>query len=404
MRLYFWLLHLVAFFGHKKARMMVKGQKNVFGELKEWRSTVPACEVVWFHAASVGEFEQARPIIEKLYSQRTDVRILLTFYSPSGYEMRKNYPNAHKVTYLPFATQKNAKKFLEIVKPSMAVFIKYEFWPAYLKALHKNHIPTYIIAATFRPKQLFFQPWGKGYRNLLKCFTCLYVQSKESLQLLQQYGINHVEVAGDTRFDRVQQIADQAQPIPVIEDFVQKNNGKKVIVAGSTWAEDEMLLDRFLQQHEDVVLILVPHEVNVEHLREIFQTFHGRFVRYTEATPANIGMCRVLMIDTLGMLSRIYQYADTAYIGGGFGVGIHNTLEAAVYGTPVIFGPHYHKFREAKGLIQAGAAKSVHDYDTFAQAMTEALEQRQTMGQCAKDYVISELGATEYIFNKLFCK
>jgi 3-deoxy-D-manno-octulosonic-acid transferase len=230
------------------------------------------------------------------------------------------------------------------------------------------------------------------------------VQSKESLQLLQQYGINHVEVAGDTRFDRVQQIADQAQPIPVIEDFVQKNNGKKVIVAGSTWAEDEMLLARFLQQHEDVVLILVPHEVNVEHLREIFQTFHGRFVRYTEATPANIGMCRVLMIDTLGMLSRIYQYADTAYIGGGFGVGIHNTLEAAVYGTPVIFGPHYHKFREAKGLIQAGAAKSVHDYDTFAQAMTEALEQRQTMGQCAKDYVISELGATEYIFNKLFCK
>ena len=229
MNIYFWIVRLAALFGHHKAKLLVHGQKYALREAIEWAEQMANnTRVIWIHVASVGEFEQVRPIIERLRKEQPYRKTLLTFFSPSGYEARKDYPMVDKVLYLPFATVRNAKKWMKTLPLEMAIFVKYEFWPAYLKALHKNHIPTYIIAATFRPKQLFFQPWGKGYRNLLKCFTCLYVQSKESLQLLQQYGINHVEVAGDTRFDRVQQIADQAQPIPVIEDFVQKNNGKKV--------------------------------------------------------------------------------------------------------------------------------------------------------------------------------
>ena len=399
MFIYFWILRLAALLGHKKARLLVDGQGRSLAELQEWVLTIGDDRVAWFHAASVGEFEQARPIIERLRTDHPQTKILLTFFSPSGYEMRKNYPGADKVLYLPFATRRNAKKWLRIVPLELVVFAKYEFWPAYLKALKSNHIPTFMISAIFRPKQLFFQPWGGWYRRLLHCFDHIFVQDEASRALLAKYGVHSASVAGDTRFDRVTEVMSTAKDLPIVEGFAQGE--PRILVAGSTWPVEEEMLARYVAQRGDVRLILVPHEIHAAHLHQIFQYFEGRYVRYTHATPLTLKKCRTLLVDTMGLLSSIYRYGHVAYIGGGFGAGIHNTLEAAVYGMPVIFGPKWQKFREAKGLLHAGAATSVSNYQELAAALDNAFAMQDSMGQKADAYVKSELGATEKIYNHL---
>lgn len=402
MFIYFWILRLAAFLGHRKAKKLVQGQGKALALLQEWRASMLDIPVVWIHVASVGEFEQVRPIIERLRRESSSRHILLTFFSPSGYEMRKDYAGVDKVLYLPFATKRNAKRWLSILRPEMAVFVKYEFWPAYLKALRKNAIPTYLISAIFRPTQLFFWPCGVGYRQLLHCFTHIFVQDTASLMLLNKYGVKAVSVAGDTRFDRVTEVCNAAQELPVVAHFAV--NKPRVLVAGSTWPKEEQMLARYVSEREDIQLVLVPHELHEDHLQQLFQFFEGRYVRYTEATPMSVSMCSVLLVDTMGMLSSIYRYGGVAYIGGGFGAGIHNTLEAAVYGMPVVFGPKWKKFREARGLQEAGAAISVKNYRELAAALDAAFEQQATMGQRAAQYVQSECGATEMIYRELFSK
>lgn len=363
---------------------------------------------IWIHAASVGEFEQARPLIEKLKMENGQWKIVVTFFSPSGYEARKNYELADGVFYLPFPTRRNARKFLDALQPSMAIFVKYEFWPAYLRELKKREIPTYSICAIFRPTQRFFHWYGYSALRLLHCFTHIYVQDGASRHLLAEHGVHHSSVAGDTRFDRMQAVKaglnlNDPRLVPV-QEFVE--GAERVIVAGSTWPKDEELLAKY----PNAKLILVPHEIDKEHLHYIFQLFQGRLVKYSdvsgqlsdESRRNILQSARVLVIDKVGLLSSIYTFGHTAYIGGGFGVGIHNTIEAAVYGLPVIFGPNYTHFREAIGLIEAGAARSIKNYSELEAALNTALERHEAIGAKAAEYVTSELGATEKIYKAIF--
>ena len=418
MYIYFLFIRLAALFGHKKAKLLVEGQKQM-ANIQMPKSAI------WIHTASVGEFEQARPLIEKLRALQPQQKIVVTFFSPSGYEARKNFRDVNGIYYLPFATRRNARRFLDALQPRMAIFVKYEFWPAYLRELKKRSIPTYSISAIFRPKQLFFWPWGKLHLQLLKCFTHIYVQDEDSLDLLAKYGITQATVAGDTRFDRVHTVMENGlnttdERLNLVEQFV--NGSDRVIVAGSTWPKDEELLAKYIRQLSkfdlsnnrvpaglrtinyqlSTKLILVPHELDEEHLHTIFQLFQGRFVRLSEATPVTMLHASVLVVDTMGILSRIYRYGQVAYIGGGFGVGIHNTIEAAVYGMPVIFGPNYRHFREAKGLINAGAARSISNYAELAAALDTALDNHASIGAKAAAYITSELGATEKIYINIF--
>jgi len=418
--IYFLILRLAALFGHRKARQLVSGQAATLRLLKE-RSDLQGA--IWFHAASVGEFEQARPIIERLRehrAQNTEHRpIVVTFFSPSGYEARKKYEQADGIYYLPFATRHNAKRFIEMLQPKMAIFVKYEFWPAYIRALKQRNIPTYSICSIFRPKQYFFRWWGKSQLKVLRSFTHLYVQDEESRQLLAAHGVTNATVCGDTRFDRMMEVrrqtaalkehrAQTAERLEPIRLFVE--GCERVIVAGSTWPKDEVLLAQYMNTDQVPKLILVPHEIDEEHLHFIFNLFKGRFVKYSDVS----GQCsdisiqnilrhaNVLVIDTMGLLSSIYPFGQVAYIGGGFGVGIHNTIEAAAYGMPVIFGPNYDHFREAKGLIDAGAARSIKKYSELEAALDTALENHELIGQKAAEYVQSELGATDKIYKAIF--
>ena len=403
---YFLIVRIAAFFGHTKARALVRGQRATLD--KEHIAQMQSLQgCVWIHAASVGEFEQARPLIEQLREEQPHRRIVLTFFSPSGYEMRKDYDKVDAVLYLPFATRRNAKRFLEALQPQMAIFVKYEFWPAYLKALKKRGIPTYSISAIFRPTQRFFHWYGKAALGLLKCFTHIFVQDEQSLQLLTAHGIQDASVAGDTRFDRVSKIScliaqkrDTDPRLRLIHAFTE--GCPRVIVAGSTWPQDEELLARYIEQYPDTKLILVPHEIDEKHLHYIFNLFLGRFVRYSQTTETSMIHANVMVIDRMGLLSSIYGFGHAAYIGGGFGVGIHNTIEAAVYGLPVLFGPNYHHFREAQGLIDAGAARSINNYSELEAALNTALDQYQEIGAKSAAYVQSELGATQKIYNNIF--
>ena len=403
MHFYFFILKIVAFFGHKRARRLVKGQAQGMRDIRAYLAAHPERTLegcVWFHAASVGEFEQARPIIERLREEQPHRVILLTFFSPSGYEMRKTYDKVDLVTYLPFATRRNAKRFVELVKPSMAVFVKYEFWPAYIRQLSQRKIALYSVASIFREQQYFFRWYGGAERKLLKQFTHLFVQDQASIDLLKRYGITQTSLSGDTRFDRVTSIAGHAKSIPEVQQFVKGQ--QQVIVAGSTWPEDEALLHRYLEEHPEVRLILVPHEIDRAHLHGIFHLWKGRHVLLSEADSKNLQHTRTLVVDRMGLLSSIYQYGHVAYVGGGFGDGIHNTIEAAVYGLPVIFGPNYRHFREAIALIEHGGGRSISNYDQLAAAIDELLSDRHTAGRNAASYVESELGATAKIYGKIF--
>ncbi|MDR3653855.1 MAG: glycosyltransferase N-terminal domain-containing protein [Paludibacter sp.] len=381
---------------NEKARLLRNGQHNAFKLLKE--KVDPNAHYVWFHAASLGEFEQGRPVMEQLKKEQPDIKILLTFFSPSGYEIRKNYTGADIVSYLPLDIPGNAWSFVNLVKPSKAIFIKYEFWPNYLLALKAANVPVYSISAIFRQEQVFFKSYGKWYKNLLATFQHIFVQDKVSLELLEENNIKNASVCGDTRFDRVYDLFSQTKQLPLIEEFVKST--EKVIVAGSTWPKDEELLVRYLKLHPDVKLILVPHEVHYAHISEISKLLDGKFVRYSEANNENVKTTNCLVVDVIGILSSIYRYANVAYIGGGFGVGIHNTLEAAVYGIPVVFGPNYQKFREAKELIAVGGAFSISNY-VVLEAQLDALFKDKEAGKIAGEYVKENTGATQMILNLL---
>lgn len=394
--MYFGGVRLAALF-NRKARMLSCGEKQALDHIA---SRIENGErYIWFHAASVGEFEQGRPIMEKIKQEHPQCKIILTFFSPSGYELRKNYAGADIVSYLPFATKKKVRKFLDLVNPVKAVFIKYEFWPNYLSELKRRHIPTYIIAAIFRRNQIFFKWYGAAYRRCLYTFEHLFVQDEESRKLLAKYKINDVTVCGDPRFDRVCAIAQEAKNLPIIEQFTY---GAPTLIAGSTWPVDEDMLIRYVKENNYACkLVLVPHETDKRHLHHIYQALRGRYVRYTEATPRNVEMANCLVVDTVGILSSIYRYGTVAYIGGGFGVGIHNTLEAAVYGMPVVFGPNYHKFREARQLIECRGGFSVKNYKTLKKTLDEAFEHSKEYGENAKNYVQGNKGATDVIYNRI---
>ncbi|MFA6581647.1 MAG: glycosyltransferase N-terminal domain-containing protein [Paludibacter sp.] len=388
-------IFLASFF-NDKARKLRRGQGETFELLEE--EIERKSHYVWFHAASLGEFEQGRPVMEQLKREQPDTKIILTFFSPSGYEVRKDYKGANIVAYLPLDTAHNARKFVKKVKPSKAIFIKYEFWPNYLLELKKAKVPVYSISAIFRPEQVFFRWYGKWYRDLLGTFKHIFVQDKNSLDLLQKNGIATASVCGDTRFDRVSDLAQQAKSLPLMEEFVK--DGKKIIVAGSTWPKDEELLVQYLKLHPESKLVLVPHEIHQSHIMDISKLLDGKFVRYTDATIENVKTTNCLVVDVIGVLSSIYRYANVAYIGGGFGVGIHNTLEAAVYGVPVVFGTNYKKFREARELIAIGGAFSISNY-VVLEAQFDRLLKDEKAGKIAGEYVRNNTGATELILKEI---
>ena len=405
---YAMIVRLVSPF-HKKAGLMVKGQKQTFDILR--KQIDPQARYIWFHVASLGEFEQGRPLIEKVREQHPEYKILLTFFSPSGYEVRKNYSGADVICYLPFDFYRNAKKFIKLANPEIAIFIKYEFWQNYLNQLRKNNIPTYIVSAIFRPKQIFFKWYGAGYRSVLKSFKWLFVQDQESIDLLNKYKITNVSISGDTRFDRVAEVFEQKKSFDIIEKFLninpKENDSEKdlALVVGSSWPKDEDIFIPYFNNNSAIKLIIAPHEINKEHLQHITSRLERPYAFYSKVTEDEIKDVDCLIIDNFGMLSSIYRYGEIAYIGGGFGSGIHNVLEAAVYGIPVIFGPNHKKFKEASNLIACHGAFSIQNSDSFEQKMNELLSYNEILnnaGKKAGDYVHNNTGATKIILEKIF--
>jgi len=389
-----------ASFFNPKARLWINGRKNISGKIE---NIAKNDSVIWVHAASLGEFEQGRPVMEEIRHRFPQFKILLTFFSPSGYEIRKNYNGADYVFYLPLDTKHNASRFIALIKPAMAIFVKYEFWYHYLDQLHKNQIPVYLISGIFRPGQVFFRWYGKWFRKMPGYFEHLFVQNKESLALLHGISVTNVTLAGDTRFDRVLQIAAATREIPIAARFKGDN---VCVVAGSTWPGDESLLIRYINSCDETVkFIIAPHEIHEEHIRKIIQQCEKSFVRYSEATETSVQDKQVLIVDNIGLLSSLYRYGDVAYIGGGFGKGIHNILEAATFGLPVIFGPNYAKFNEAIELKGLGGAVSVTAMDELQSLLNHWLSDkadRLRAGSVSKQFVHDRAGATSVIVNRIF--
>ena len=396
--IYLYLLCVkVAALFHKKARLMVNGHRNTWRLLR----SMPKGEYYWFHAASLGEFEQGRPLMERLRRQHPEARILLTFFSPSGYEVRKNYDGADFVCYLPFDTPFNARRFVRMVQPKMVFLIKYEFWRNYIACLHHRGVPVYSVSSIFRPDQVFFRWYGRKYARCLRRVTHFFVQNEASRTLLARLGITDVTIVGDTRFDRVIDIREAARPLPLVERFA---GTYRVLVAGSSWAPCEDLIIPYFNTHPNLKLVLAPHVVSADHLAEIERKLERPGVRYSEATPKSVAEADCLIIDCYGLLSSIYRYATVAYVGGGFGVGIHNVPEAAVYGCPVLIGPNNRKFREAQDLLAAGGCIEVTDAATFAAAMDRFLGDRQALaeaGEAAGRYIHSNAGAADAIYAEI---
>lgn len=387
----------------EKAKKMLAGHAETFGYLESRRNSLEGC--VWIHAASLGEFEQGRPLIERIRKDYPNERILLTFFSPSGYEIRKNYNMVDGVCYLPFDTQANAQRFIETVKPRMAVFVKYEFWSNYLHALKAHGVPAYSISSIFRPGQIFFRWWGGFYAKVLRCFDRLYVQNEESKALLAGIGISNVTVAGDTRFDRVTAIQASCKRFDILDEFSAASQ-KPILMMGSSWQPDEDIVVPYFNEHPEMRLVIAPHEFNEARLASLLQKINRPVKRYTKiATASEARDCDCLIIDCFGILSSCYAYAQAAYIGGGFGAGIHNLNEAAVYGIPVIFGPNHYKFKEASDLIACGGGFSIKDSEGFSEVFTRMLTDAEALkasGKRAGDYIKSQLGATEIIYHDLF--
>lgn len=386
---------------NKKVKKMWAGERQAVKVLKE--KVDPEARYIWFHAASLGEFEQGRPLIEHLRETHPEYKILLTFFSPSGYEVRKNYEGADIICYLPLDTIRNARRFLRAVKPVMAFFIKYEFWYNYLHILQHRGVPTYSVSSIFRPDQIFFQWYGRQYGRVLKCFTHFFVQNMESKALLAKLGITDVDVVGDTRFDRVLQIKEASKQLPIVEQFTA--HAQKVFVAGSSWLPDEEIFIKYFDIHKDWKLIIAPHVISDEHLSQIFELLKGRrVVRYTEATEENVKDAEVLIIDCFGLLSSIYHYGTVSYVGGGFGVGIHNVLEAAVWDIPVVFGPNNKHFQEAQGLMLVQGGFEIKDYQSFRDLMMRFETDApflQNAGENAGAFVKSRAGATAKVMENV---
>ena len=392
---------------NKKVRTMWDGEQQTFSILE--RKLEKGARYLWFHAASLGEFEQGRPLMERIREEHPEYKIVLTFFSPSGYEVRKNYEGADIICYLPLDTLRNARRFVEMVRPEKAFFIKYEFWNNYLATLKNAGIPVYSVSSIFREGQAFFRSGASRYARVLTNFAHFFVQNEESKNLLSGIGINCVDVVGDTRFDRVLQIKAAAKHLPIVEAFVGQNGSesscKKVFVAGSSWQPDEEIFIPFFNEHKDWKLIIAPHVIGEDHLKQIIKLLEGRkVVRYTQATEENVREADVLIIDCFGLLSSIYHYGEVSYIGGGFGVGIHNTLEAAVWNIPVIFGPNNKKFREAQGLLQSKGGYEITNASDFAGIMNKFISDEATLaeaGNQAVKYVQSLAGATDKILSKV---
>lgn len=414
---------------NKKIKKMWRGEREAVDLLKE--KVDPTAKYVWFHAASLGEFEQGRPLIEQLRATHPEYKILLTFFSPSGYEVRKNYEGADIVCYLPLDTISNARRFLRAVHPVMAFFIKYEFWYNYLHILRHRGVPVYSVSSIFRPGQVFFKWYGRNYAKVLHCITHFFVQNEVSLQLLKGIGIDEATVVGDTRFDRVLQIKEQSKKLPIVEAFKGINGkgdackddlsedackkdlsengckGCKVFVAGSSWQPDEDIFIRFFNDHPDWKLIIAPHVIGEDHLAYILDKLQMKAVRYTQATEQSAAEARCLIIDCFGLLSTIYRYGEIAYVGGGFGVGIHNVPEAAVWGVPVLFGPNNKRFQEAQDLLACKGSFEVTDYDSFNTIISRLISDDQFRHQCGEasaNYVKSRSGATDIIMKSVVGK
>ena len=358
---------------------------------------------IWIHTASLGEFEQGRPLIEKIKREYPDTKILLSFFSPSGYEVRKDYDKVDAVCYLPMDTPKRVKTFLDVVKPKMAIFVKYEFWGNYLEQLKSRNIPTYIISTIFRPKQVFFKPWGGMFRKMLGCFTHLYLQNDESLKLLQSIGVDNVTVCGDTRLDRVLQIKAQAKEFPAIAAMTAGD--RPTLVMGSSWEPDEDIIIPYFNSHPDMKLVIAPHEFNESRLAALMARIERPVARYSQLEGKDPATLDCLIIDCFGILSSLYRYGDVAYIGGGFGAGIHNVPEAAVYGIPVIFGPKHEKFKEAIELNACGGGFAISNAQQCNEILYKLLSDKnalQAAGAAASNYITTHTGATERIFKDLF--
>lgn len=407
--------------GNQKAMQMEMGRDKWAETLHEKvvtlreQSQLPTpdapLKLIWFHAASLGEFEQGRPLIEQLREKYPQYKILVTFFSPSGYEVRKNYKGADIICYLPYDLTKNVRIFLDIVQPELVFFVKYEFWGNILEELHRRQIPTYLISGIFRKEQIFFKWYGWMFRPILKYFNHLFVQDEESKRLLNSLNIKNVTITGDTRFDRVIAIQQQAKEYDWAAAFrlSPPNSQLSTLVAGSSWPKDEDIILSHFNEHPEMKLIIAPHEIHEEHIQSIISKLKRKYIRYTQLDKENpaaaisqVKEVDCIIIDAIGFLSSIYRYGDIAYIGGGFGVGIHNTLEAAVYGIPVIFGPNHTHFREALGLLECGGGFTINDKDDYASVINKLMtvpSMLKSAGNNAESYVRNNSGASDAIFS-----
>ena len=385
----------IASLWNNKAKLWLNGRKNIFDRLRSELQSQDL-KIIWVHCSSLGEFEQGRPVVENLKKQIPDSKFLLTFFSPSGYEIRKDYKGVDWVFYLPLDSKRNAKTFFDIVNPVLAVFVKYDYWNYYLNECKKRKTPLLLVSGIFRKDQPFFKWYGNLHRRMLNCFTHFFVQDKESLQLLQSININNATVAGDTRFDRVSEIAEKFTPIEEIEKFC---SSALVLLAGSTWPEDEKLIKDAAANFPDLKIIIAPHEIHKEHIDQLKLIFPDA-VLYSQLAARSSQPATCLIIDNIGMLSKLYHYATIAYVGGGFNKGIHNTLEAAVYGKPVLFGPNYKKFKEAIGLIEYGGGISItsgSELSTILQKFISNKTELESSGKKSFEFVKQNKGATEKI-------
>lgn len=381
---------------NRKLKLFIEGRRDVFERLE---NTLKNKKVIWFHTASLGEFEQGLPVIEEVKKNHPQHTILVTFFSPSGYEVKKNSTAAHIITYLPLDTRTNAEKFVKTVNPELAVFVKYEFWPNYLYTLKKNKVKTLLISGIFRPEQVFFKPWGGFMRRSLNSFMHFFVQDENSQALLKSIGFTNVTVSGDTRFDRVLEILDRDNTLDFIADFKQD---KLCVVAGSTWPEDEALLVRYINNDKTPTkYILAPHNIKQPHIANLKEGIQRKTLLFSEKEGNKTSNFDVFIIDTVGLLTKIYSYADIAYVGGGMGnTGLHNVLEPAVFGVPVVIGKNYQKFKEARELLSGGGLISVENSNSFTEIMlklTADTALRTTMGNQNKTYIIQQKGAKEQI-------